>query len=282
MNNPGPNPPSDELNAYLDGLLSRAEREAFARRLTSDARLRDEVTLHERIGRQLQARFQPPAAPPLDLPTPAGSDPAPAARNGHARPLKPSASPRGPHAAQRLAAWVDRLPFRWLLVTLTVVTAGVLIGMVWNRLAGWSGRDIATERPLTEVWAKAVDLGFNPQLAYQGQEQLQRTFFQRHGQAIRLEDLPGDRQVLGLSYLPSLSVHTTAILAQSEGQPVIVFADKLARDRSVKSPPAGSKLRIHRRQLGTLVLYELSPFDEAQIVSLLQLADPPPDDCLVD
>ena len=65
----------------------------------------------------------------------------------------------------------------------------------------------------------------------------------------------------------------------------MVFVDKLSRDPTAADRTAvasRSDLRVFRRQLGNLVIYEVGPFEEPQILSFLLPAEPPPDACLVD
>ena len=119
MNAPEFDKPLNQLNQYLDGMMSRTEGEEFAQRLTRDAGLRDEVALQQQIDSQLQAHFRPPAPPPLDLNDLHEADRTPARQNGQARSPRRSAQRRGPDVTRlwRGLRPGQALP-RWLFVSL--------------------------------------------------------------------------------------------------------------------------------------------------------------------
>jgi hypothetical protein len=290
--NPNPNPPPDALDAYLDGLLNAAAQARFAERLGRDAALRAELELRRTIDRQVRALFQPPAAPPLEL---TSSERAAESRRGEElaerfgsdeNATEPSVSVKPARASANSARrvwWGGRsLPYRWQLVGLGVTTAAIWAFLVWALLPSRRADFVFTARPLTEVYRETVDHGFEPYYICEDDERFRSTFYHRHGQALRLADLPAGRQMVGLSYLPAISRHSTAMLAKVDQQPVIVFVDKLSRDRPIETPPETSGLRMFRRELSGLVLYEITPFDEPRMISFLLPADPPAGACAPD
>jgi hypothetical protein len=81
----------------------------------------------------------------------------------------------------------------------------------------------------------------------------------------------------GLAYLGGMSPHTTAMLARVDQSPVLVFVDRLERDQPQAMPEPSSGLRLFRKQLGELVLYELTPLTAPRVMDFLSLAEKPHD-----
>jgi hypothetical protein len=289
MSDPEPNPSPNDLDAYLDGLLSPRERQEFARRLATDATLRLEVELQRKIDVNLQSQFQPPAVPALDLMNSLAEPAEKATRNGTRQPLptrdQPSSLSTSPTTSvprrPRLNLPLPRSS-RWQIALLSAVAAVAWIAVLWHTLPLGTDRVVFKERPLAEVYDETVAFGFEPYYVCDEEERFRATFYHRHGQALKLGKLPPGRQMVGLSYLPSISRHTTAMLARVDDREVMVFVDKRARDRPIEPPPSASGLRLFRRELNDLVMYEITPFDEPLVMSFLLQADPPPDACLTD
>jgi len=55
-----------------------------------------------------------------------------------------------------------------------------------------------------------------------------------------------------------------------------VFVDKASEDKHVAEPSAKSGLHLFRKELGPLVLYELTPLDHPSVMDYLYLSDVPP------
>ena len=101
------------------------------------------------------------------------------------------------------------------------------------------------------------------------EQQFADAYGQQLDEPLALDELPDGVEAVGLSYVNTLSSKTVALLARVDGQQVIVFADLLKRDSKPKLP-ADSELHLHRRELGSLVLYELSPLPEMRVAPLLR------------
>jgi hypothetical protein len=295
MNDPESNPSPNDLDAYLDGLLSPRERQEFARRAANDSSLKAQIQLQQLIDRQLQSQFQIPPVPVLDVLNRPSQPINKEACNGTRQPLpshpaqntvvvRPTPPPSPPAAPPRrsLLNLGKVSSARWQIAGLVTMATVAWIAVVWHLLPSSRNRVVFAERPLAEVYDETVAFGFEPYYVCDEDERFRATFYFRHGQALKLGDLPAGRQMVGLSYLPAISRHTTAMLATVEGREVMVFVDKRTRDRRIEPPSAESGLRMFRRELNDLVMYEVTPFAEPLVMSFLRLAEPPPDACPIE
>jgi len=89
-------------------------------------------------------------------------------------------------------------------------------------------------------------------------------------------DMPVGTKMEGLTYRGGLSRYTTTMLARVNGLPVMVFVDRANADTHPTLPSGESKLHLFRKELGPLVLYELTPLDQPKLSDYLYLAEVPP------
>ena len=64
-------------------------------------------------------------------------------------------------------------------------------------------------------------------------------------------------------------------MARVHGQPVIVFVDRIRAEREQQQLPPNSELHLYRREVGKLVLYELSPLDRPYVLDSFYIPDKP-------
>jgi hypothetical protein len=289
MNDSNSNRPLSDLDAYLDGLLEPARQRECVQRAKLDVSFRAELELQQQIELELRRRFQVPPVPPLAAQISGRADEAVAGRNGTSRPIQPNSAQRASRPAAQTPAhpvgWQRWLPvewtFPWQLAGLGALAAIAWLAVAWALVPSESSRAEFRPRPLAVVYRETVRNGFQPLYAGTEADRIRDTFYHRHGQALKLGKLPEDCRVEGLSYVPSVSQHSTAILARVQNQPVMLFVDKLARD-AARPPTEAHGLRIYRAELNELVIYEVTPLHEPRLISLLLPTDPPPDACLVD
>ena len=65
-----------------------------------------------------------------------------------------------------------------------------------------------------------------------------------------------------------LTKRTQVLLSTVDGEPVIVLVDTLGADKLIDEPAADSGLTMHRRELGGMVLYEVSKLDGPRLLPL--------------
>jgi hypothetical protein len=80
-----------------------------------------------------------------------------------------------------------------------------------------------------------------------------------------LAELPEDVVALGLSYSNTISPRTMLLLTEVAGESVLVFIDRRDTDDE-RSLFRGDDIHLFRRNVGDLVLYELSPFENRRVI----------------
>lgn len=233
---------SAQLDAYLDGLLNDEQRAEFERRLAQDSALREAVQLHHAIDASVRRRFAPRKSDALLAHLRQTTN-----VNGRAgvavRMQKPT--PR----RQRLAAAA--------LLALIGISGWQIISYlrpqpVFDPYAGQHYRAFET------VYRDELADGFEPDWVCESDEVFAQTFEQRLGQPLLLAQLPPGDAMVGLAYCNSLSRRTIHMLARAGHTSILVFVDKIDFDAR-PTVAAESGLNLFRRQLGSLVLYELTP-----------------------
>lgn len=237
----------DGLEAYLDDLLGPTERSAFERRLERDAELRAQVDAQARVNAALRRRFHAPSAASML----AGIE-----RAG-GRPV--TAAPRAFRPVPTLAA---------AAALAVVVLGGWQVWQVFHE----RGSDAATRpwRSMETVYRDEIREGFQVGWECKNDEEFAFTFNYKLGQPLLLTGLPAGVQSLGLDYTNTITRNTVYLLAKVNGREVLVFADRADADKGHALPP-DSRLKLFRRQVGELVLYELTPLEKPAVIEHFQV-----------
>jgi len=252
MNNPPEQPDSSNFDAYLDGSLPAEQHDAMKREIEGSPALRAEVELQSRIDESLRRSFAP-SKPPVEL----------------------LSTLRDAAGVQPAAVQTRR---RWLTIAAVVAAATVVWAVVGWQFFGGRGKTPIYDpnTPLETIYATSVADGFKPKWVCDDPHEFASTFKQRQDQALLLAAMPAGTTMEGLHYLGGLSRYTTAMLARVNGKPVLVFVDKSSNDTHPAEPTAKSGLHLFRKELGPLVLYELTPLDHPSVMDYLYLSDVPP------
>ena len=118
-------------------------------------------------------------------------------------------------------------------------------------------------RAMQTMYDDLVSEGFQPLWVCKDDQEFADSFRSVHHQPLLLAELPPGTTTLGLSYCNTLTARTTCLLATVGGEPVVVFVDRIERDHP---QPVPDGLRLHRREIDRLVLYELSPLEEPAVL----------------
>jgi hypothetical protein len=245
-------PDSFDLDAYLDGTLGDQERHKMSRYISARPELQSEVNLQARIDEALRRSFAP-SAPPAAL----------------LSKLRESAAARSAvvHMPRRRA---------------TLIAVATAATIVWGVLA-WQflRKDSTTPHynpnvPLATIYETRVTDGFHPMWVCDDPREFATTFLTRQGQGLLLATLPEGITMEGLTYCGGISRYTTTMLARVDGAPVMVFVDRVSADTHPVQPAGNTNLHLFRKELGPLVLYELTPRDHPSLLDSLYLADVPP------
>jgi hypothetical protein len=249
----------DKLEAYLDGALPDAVRAEVVREIEANRDLRAEVNLQKRIDDSLNRQFKP-AAPPDDL----------------AMRLRQAAAAQ---VAEPLAATVPLRARRLPMIAAAAAAVLVWAGLGWYFLGPerrWP--EDAPPPPLTlaQTYDVAVATGFRPAWVCKDDHEFASTFKQRHGQGLLLAAMPEGSGMYGLAYSGRAVGSATTMLAHAGESPVMVFVDRVRDDPHLEQPDPDTGLHLFRKELGSLVLYELTPLDEPRVMDYLYAADVPP------
>lgn len=236
------------LDDYLANEMTGESKRTFEFMLESRPELRRKLELQREIDRSLLKTCEAPA----ELADRAVM----AAVASDECKTRPSARPN---------KWMRRL----------AIAAMLLLG-VYGAWSTWSFlKPVPTGYAKAQAWRApmavyedTVDAGFKPAWVCKDDEEFIRTVRNSLGQRLAVADEDKSVRVVGIAYSNTLSTFTLLILAMVDEQPVIVFADKLSKDRQLPPPPSDS-MSWNRRELGNLVLYELSPLPDARVLPLI-------------
>ncbi|HVU88997.1 MAG TPA: hypothetical protein VHD36_16855 [Pirellulales bacterium] len=244
----------EQLDAYLDGTLPEPARRAFAREAALSPELTGELALQKRIDQVLVHRFAPPAAP-TDL----------AARLREAATVTTILYARPRRRRLPLAA-----------AAVAAVVAWAILG--WQFFSPANRPPVYNPRlPVATIYNTRVAEGFKPTWVCEDDHIFASTFKERQGQGLLLATMPPGSGMVGLAYCGGMSRYTTTMLARVDGKPVMVFVDRKENEEDGVIPPSpDSGLHLFQKELGNLVLYEVTPFDEPRVMDYLYAAEVPP------
>lgn len=240
MTEPEAFPDDERVEQQLDGLPAGPERDAAVEKLRAEG-LGDVVERHDMVEAALRRRFPVAVAPERQV--------------------------------DDLVSAVELGPskVKWRLWGIAgAAAAALLIALAWGQRGPRNVAPFFEPTPLVALYQEAVDQGFEPYYECEEPERFAAVFAKRQGLPLELESMPPGSRMLGLSYPGGLSRDTTAMLCEVDGEPVMVFVDRLDADRQAAAITAeGGGLRVFRSELSGLVLYEVTPLDKPRAASYL-------------
>lgn len=248
-------PAAADLDAYVDGHLSGAARAAFESRLADDPALAARLDFQRQLERALRGLFVAPAFPGVPA-------------NGHPTPL-----PR--HAASAAAAsTAGRFAARWLRREVVLgglfATAAVAIAVItWFAQFAPAGSRLTFET----VYRQSVASGTGGCGGAHDGANLESVCQLSVGRALRLKSVPAGVEVLGVSEARVLSARTVVLRAKVDGAEVLVFADRAKNDDDDAGARPANGLRTFRRQMGDVVLYEVTPLAAPRLLDRYEFAE---------
>jgi anti-sigma factor RsiW len=246
---------TDELlDAYLDGRLDEAQRREVEAELERDPALRGLVDLQGKIDGGVK-RFTTPPDPKAIL----------------ARAKADLAAERAEEAredAEAAAAKGKVVKGPWGRRAIVALAACLLVALGLAFLREPAPKDYAIGA-VASIYERRVAGGFQPDWVCKDDAEFEQSVSARLGRTVKLATTrPPGVEVLGLGYDGVVSAHGMVVLAHVDGRPVMVVVDKASADQPI-SLPAGSPLRLFRRQVQDLVLYEVTPFDDVRAIPAL-------------
>ncbi len=246
----------DLLDLYLDGRLEGEELAAFEERLTRDQELAAEVDRHHAIESRLRIAFAPPADPAA---------------------IASAALGMAPMNSGRAVSWDPGRIGRLAAAALLLVSFGVAFGWWTGRGAGpgetpgvgappsFSSASRTSGFHCGKVYAQFEPKVKRVNMACSSENALATHFSGRYGQELYVR-IRQDATVDGpyaVDDWPTLTI----LRGRAEEHPVLILADARASDPRPFVDPEGP-LRLYRRDLGKLVLYEITPLDEPRCLDL--------------
>ena len=253
------------LEAYLDHQLDENERRQFDDAAQRDPEILKEIERQEKIDASLTKMFTPPSKPRFVLPSLESLQAEADAPDAAAETALVEPARRSDSDSQKRSNGVSR---RLVLAALATAAAVAWL-IVGAELFAPSGREQIAfqQRPLTEVYHECVSQGFSPYWVCDDETTFANTFEKRQGVKLKLDEMPSNRRMVGLSYLAGLSRKSTSMLAEVDEQPVIVFIDRIENDwHPATGTFSDDGLTVTRTEKGGLVLYEVSPVPDDSVV----------------
>ena len=251
---------SEQIELYLDGSLSAADRAAFEKRLESDPALAAELALQREIDAALRGRFTPPMV---------------------IEATSAAARTRGSMSwPKRLGAGLAAAAAIGIAGYVAWPTAKQLLGL--GRPAGPTPIHFVQVGP-QDAYRAQVDGGLTPEWVCKDDAEFAATLEKAMGESLVVAAAPG-LEVIGWSYNPIekdtsrgvFSSYTMYLLARANGEPVVVMIDRAGYDRPVEVDSA-SGLHVYRKQIGDAVFYEVSPLDAPAVLDQFTPYTPPVD-----
>ena len=240
-----------KFEAYMDGILSGPDRESMLQQIAASPEMQAEIERNRQIEAALRRSFSP-TGPPVAL----------LAKLRDAAPSEPIAG---------------RLPNRRGVLIAASMAATVVWGMLaWKYLGNRAPVPIYDPNmPLASIYETTIAEGFKPAWVCEDDREFASTFQKRQGQGLLLAKLPDGSKMEGLTYVGGMSRYTTTMLARVDGLPVMVFVDRAEADPHPALSCGSEELHLFRKELGPLVLYELTPLDQPRVMEYLRLAKVP-------
>lgn len=120
-------------------------------------------------------------------------------------------------------------------------------------------------------YRRQIDNGFRPRVVCDTDEAFIAYMTNEYGVPARANEDPGVR-VLGWDYSwRVLGTNSGVLLAEVEGEPVVVHIDRAENDKKLKG---GRGLSLFKRDLAGLVLYEVTPLDTPRVLPLIEPVGP--------
>lgn len=267
------------LMLYLDGMLDGDELASFERELEADPTLRAQVEQDRQIMARLGTLLGPSDAGLAALSVP-DDVPDQVSPTRDVVTLSPSGQRRASEAqtsgnTQPLSITRFRMSTRVIMGIAAALLVSTLAAVWWwNTTTRVVLPPIAYLQP-ADIWQRELDDRFIPDWVCEDDEQMLAFTEGRFAEGLlfaRVENI----EFMGWSYATNLlSGNSASMLATVDGERVLVLVDKIDRDRPL-DPPSDRfpELKMFRQEVGSFVLYELTPRDEPAILDLAYSTGP--------
>ncbi len=238
----------DKFDDFLDRLLGPEDEAAMTRQVASDPKLAKEARLQDQVDAELKAMYSYDESRAPVFPSEA-SAPIPFPKAQHTRPNR---------------MW------RSMAIAAALLLVGIGVRLSVFSSSGVTSRTVSPEK----VYAKLMSRGFEPEFKCTSPDDFKRVTKERLGTSLAMAEAP-NIELMGWAYnagFPGKLIgdHTMLMLTKVDSKEVLVMMDYAASDRPL-SIPAGSGLYLHRKVVGPVVNYEISPFATSKILDRLSM-----------
>lgn len=228
------------IDAYLDGEACGSAQAALEARLREDPLLAAEMALQRRVDESIRRLFSPPAI--LDQAPAGGAEAGPIGRS------------------------IAGAPHRRRLLSPPLAAAAVLA--LAGALGYWAvlGSPLSPpppHAPAPVVYQRVVAGGFEPQWVCEDEPAFIAYTRDLFGSSWVVAPQPGLKLVGWRSASDLLGPDAGLLLAERAGRRIVVAIDHRRNDRRIRG---GDGLRVFRRRLGDLVMYEVSPLEVPAVI----------------
>lgn len=247
MTPPSPTGAADpRIDLYLDGLLSTDELASFERDLAESPALQTALRTQREIDSNLREMYAFDTSRTVTPESPAVI--------GRADETSQRAGERSRTGRMRLYA----------AAAVLVIAAGAL--SIYLQNAFTTSRTIGP--------AMVYSMVDQPEFVCKDDTEFAAAIKKQLGQPLILAAAPGIES-LGWAYGDDYSGEivgkkTMVLINRVRGEKVLVFMDKLSADRPLAMDPT-SGLKLYRQQIGSLVVYEVSPLDQPEVITRLKI-----------
>lgn len=122
---------------------------------------------------------------------------------------------------------------------------------------------------LGPVYRGQVAAGFIPRQVCTTRDEFAAWMKRNYGQPLAPAEPHEGVEFVGWSYGKAVSENSGFLLARVKGKEVLVVMEHAVRDREGKIESGEPGLKSFRRQVGAMVMYEITPWDEPAILPIL-------------
>lgn len=228
--------PERLIDAYVDGVLDEQDRTAFEEAMNQRPELAAEVELQGAIDASLARVFDP-------------------GQYGKSE------------AVDECGAVAGRIGMKVFAIAAAIVIVGVA---AWMYFGGGTG-PVKIKADPVELYVAQIGAGFVPEEVCTTPDEFEAWMDDRYAQLLRPE--ARERvELVGWSYTKVMSPYGALLLARVDGREVLVLMDELKSDEGLVVDGEAS-IRVFRREIGKLVLYEMTPLDESVVLEMLYVPE---------
>ena len=248
---------ADQLDRFIDGLMSDTEAEAFLAKQENPNLAIAERDLQSKIDDSLRRSFS------FDD----------VEKEALVRGAKRKVLTSQPVGRSKFDSLRESQLFRFAIAASLLF----VIGMSAWMMGGFSQQIQAIDgaRQLAMIYSETTERGFRPYYNCEDEERFANTFDFRHGIPLALAELPQGSRMLGLSYTGGISRDTTAMLGKVDGKKVMVFVDNAANgDRlNVATANDDPKLNVFVVERDGLIFCEVTPHEAAGLIQYFEVVE---------